>query len=165
MKYEAQLKRQYQNAIAVSCAFILSVVCYGVVASLVETGDDRLLETGKNGIMWLRLFLFGLGAAAVFSISRIRSMLLSAEINFSNAESPAASLSRRLFLSTVITMAAAEIPACMGLILFFISSDLKDYYVFAALAMSAMIIYLPKYDRWDTWLRQKLKGYADYGIR
>jgi len=161
MNYQPQLKKQYQSALAVSFAFIFSIMCYGLVVFLVKTNGDQLLQTGSNGILWLRIFLFVLAAAAVFSISRIRGIVLSGECKFSTAETPAESLTRRLLMATVISMALAEIPACMGLVLFFISSDLKDYYLFAALAMSAMIIYLPKYDQWEVWLKRRLPAKTD----
>lgn len=151
MRYQTELKRQYYNAVTVSLSFLLSIVCYGVAVFLVKTQGSRLLATGRDGILILRAVLLVLTACALFSLGRIRAWIMMDGGMGRTAAAPVPALSRRLFHATVITMAIAEVPALFGLVLFFISLDLRDFYLFAAMAMSAMIIYLPKYDQWERW--------------
>ncbi|HET8578721.1 MAG TPA: hypothetical protein VFO18_16615 [Methylomirabilota bacterium] len=145
--------RQTQRTAAViSAAMITSVVMYGVVVNLFRItapgpfeGFVRLPE-----VFTVRVALWGVTAIVLAGIPLVRRALLTRR----PGEDPRAGAAR-LATAAVVTNALAEIPALLGFILVVLNGLYLDFYVLAGLSVLEMLMYFPRSDAWEEWLKQR----------
>ncbi len=59
----------------------------------------------------------------------------------------------RLYHSSVIIFALCESAAVLGIIIFFLTGDRQDFYMFAAVSVLYFIIFFPKFAEWKALLK------------
>jgi hypothetical protein len=61
-------------------------------------------------------------------------------------------LADKLRSSAIVALALGEIPAVLGLFLFFVGGYRKDCYLLLGFGLLLMVLFFPKYDNWGDWL-------------
>jgi hypothetical protein len=58
-------------------------------------------------------------------------------------------------LMAVVMCGIVEIPALLRLILVALNGLYRDFFVLAALSVLGILLYFPRYDAWEDWLKQR----------
>jgi hypothetical protein len=140
-------------------ALIISVVIMGsllVYLLVVEIFRAKLSPfTG-----WVELsspqsvrYIFYLAAALQIVVIRLlRGLLLRAKSMDSEEK-----LILKLFRVSIMTSVLAEVPALMGLVLFFLGGFNSDFYILLFVSFFLVFMFFPRISNWKTWIKNNLK--------
>ena len=154
MENTKDLKRAHQMSVVLYIAFMVSLGIYVVVVGIIKTNfkDFQGVLEGHQ-LSWVRYIFFGLGLAQVFIIRFIRRI----------PTKGLASTEEKAFIShlnkmTILTAAFCEAPAIFGLVLFFLTGNLKDFYILSAMSFALFFLYFPRYSNWEEWMASEIRS-------
>ncbi len=138
-----QLKTRYLTANFIGLALIISVFAYAVVVwvlkwTLAPFSGFAALEPGQAQV--LKYVFVALAIGHFFLIKFIQKIM-------------AAGTAGRLFQVAVITFALCEAVAIFGLVLFLLTGNSLDFYLFMFLSLFYFWFFYPKYQDWEAQLR------------
>lgn len=144
--------RAQRTAAIISASFIMSVLMYGVVVSLfrITTQEPFGGFLRLPQILPVRAALWGLAAAVLAGTPIVRRALLTRQPNDDGRAGVA-----RLATCSVVTNVLAEVPALLGFILVALNGLYLDFYVLAAISILQILLYFPRSDAWEEWLKQR----------
>jgi len=136
---------------AVYAAMVGSVLLYWVVVQLIRRVGQ--LPRGRDvftAVDWLRYPLFVLGAAACVAVVVMRRRVLDHARVIGRAQGQnLPEILSALTSSQVVVFAVGEIPATLGLALYFVGGYLVDFYVLAAVSLLSFILAYPSAGDWE----------------
>jgi len=138
-----QIKTRYLTANFIGLALIVSVFIYAVVVQVLNwtlapfTGFGAV-SAGQARM--LKYFFVALAIGHFFLIKFMQKIL-------------AAGTLERLFQAAVVTFALCEAVAIFGLVLFLVTGNSMDFYVFMFLSLFYFWFFYPKYQDWEAQLR------------
>lgn len=146
------LKKGYRRAVLVWMAMVLSIFIYALVVELMRM-NPALLERPspfRETDAFRYVFLF-LATTEFFVIGFIRNHSLSGRSvgNRSSDRSHFSSKITKLLSISIITNALCESVAISGLLLFFLTKNPFDFYLFLAWSVVYFLFYFPRYDQWE----------------
>ena len=145
------LKKTYRISAIVYVAFMISLVIYLIVFQVLKANIQDfqgLME--KIDFPWLRYAFYGLGLMQIFLIKFIRESATK-----SIAQVDLKFLSSHLQKMSMISAVLCEIPAMLGLVLFFLSGSDKDFYFLLIVSLVLFVLYFPRYRNWEVWIKSK----------
>lgn len=141
------LEAAYRNAAIICGAMTASTLLYAAVVAVVSVSQAPFEGfAGQSQASSLRIALWTVAVLEAGLIGFARRALLAR----SRAEDSATQVGR-LFTASVVTAAAAEIPAILGLVLFMLFGLRGDFYALFALSLALEAIYFPRLDGWREW--------------
>jgi hypothetical protein len=149
MTDEEYLRQQHRKAAIIAGAMMIAL---GFYAILVLAIDFRLLPIARptlQGFGGSREGVLILGLIVFIGIRSSRKAILKR-----NPADDARTLANKFLTVTIITFALCEIPALAGMILFFLGSPVKDFYVLTLYSLTLMVLYFPKYHHWQIWIQK-----------
>lgn len=151
MEYSGELKRKHQMSVILYVAFIASLAVYAFVIQIFKARFKEF--SGISEIIdfpWLRYVFFALGLAQIFLIRFLREILTKAL-----ASVDPEALMNHLQKMAVLTGGLCEVPALLGLVLFFLSGLTKDFYVLCAISGMLFALFFPRFTNWEAWMASK----------
>lgn len=140
---DIQLKARYLTANFIGLALIGSVFLYAVVVqvliwTLAPFSGFASLEPGQAQV--LKYVFMALALGHFFLIKFMQKML-------------AAGTVARLFQAAVVTFALSEAVAVFGLVLFLLTGNSLDFYLFMFLSLFYFWFFYPKYQDWEAQMQ------------
>ena len=154
MESELDLKGECRTTAIIGVAMIMSVVIYAFVVEMIRLQQDPFTGFASQSVGQLQEVFYGVALVMLFVIRKVRSLILKAD-----EVQDQRSLVMRLRMATIVTFALCEVPAILGLVLFLTGGFHKEFYLFLALSLSAMVIYFPKYKHWEAWVGRGSKPF------
>lgn len=153
------LKKTYNVAFKINVAVIGTLILYAVV---IEVMRRQLAPfqglTEISNVTLLRYILYGIAILNIFLIRVMRGLLLrkpsSEEFKLLNF---------KLLQTSFVTAALCEIPAILGLILFFLIGSIRDYYQLAGVSFILVFLHFPRYGNWEAWIKNTDKSLSSCG--
>ena len=151
MEYAQDLKKAYKTSAILYVAFMLSLVIYLVVFEALKAQiPDFTGMMEKIDFPWLRYAFYALGLLQVFLIKFIRE---TATKSITTVE--AKFLINHLQKMSMVSATLCEVPVILGLVLFFLSGNAKDFYVLLIVSFLLFVMYFPRYTNWEEWIKSK----------
>lgn len=151
MEYVRDLKKAHQMSAVIHIAFMATLVIYILIVEILRGSlQDFRRSTESINLAWVRYIFFALGLAQIFFIRFMRETL-SRGMTSANARVLIAHLNRISILSSAL----CEVPAFLGLVLFFIGSSTRDFYVLTFISVVLFVLYFPRYPNWEEWIRNR----------
>lgn len=143
------LKKAYKANAMIGAGMIASLFIYAVMIELIR-GQLRPFAGFARfpDLEMLRYLFFGLALLQIALIETLRRTLLRI-----GPSDDGQTLIRKLGTSAVVTYALCEVPAIYGLVLFFLGGLYRDSYLLLAYSLALLLIYFPRYARWEEWMR------------
>lgn len=144
---EAYFIKIFKTAWIISAALLVSLL---VFAGLVEF--FRLSFKGYFGlalfdhIRMIRILFYMIGALEIIVIRVIRGLVL----RKSRGENPR-TLVQKLFRTSVISATLSEIPALLGLVLFFLTGQTRDFFILLVVSFFLIFMFFPRRQNWIDW--------------
>ncbi|MBN1272078.1 MAG: hypothetical protein JXB26_07370 [Candidatus Aminicenantes bacterium] len=95
----------------------------------------------------IRYILYAAAATQVIIIRILRGVFLR-----KNRQQDPEKLLGNLFRTSLITLALCEVPALIGLVLFFLGGFTKDFYILLFISLILMFMFFPRKNTWESWL-------------
>jgi hypothetical protein len=127
-----------------------------IVSLLVYLGVEEFMRArfrpfhgfiAVSDLQLLRYVFFGLAVVAVILIRGLRQALLKK----SAGEDKKTAL-HRLQRASLVTIVLAEVPAILGLVLFFVGGLNVDFYFLLFASLLLVFMYFPRRSGWEEWL-------------
>lgn len=150
MGESGELARVHREAQLAAWAFIASVAVHAAVVEIFLLRGDAFKGFDPDAVSTLKDYFILGGVLAFVIIRAVRTSLLRRE-----STDTLATLLGRLKTANMAVYAIAEVPSLLGLVLFLFTGDRKDFYLLATFSILAMMLYYPKINHWEVWLRKK----------
>ncbi len=148
------LKRAHQMSVILYIAFMISLGIYLVVVEILKMNDKDFLGVLQTYPMpWIRYIFYALALAQILIIRVIRQILTKG-LTSMDVKTLIAHLNR----ISILTAAFCEAPAIFGLFLFFLTGNIKDFYVLTAMSFVLFFLYFPRYSNWEEWITSKTRN-------
>jgi hypothetical protein len=122
--------------------------CWLVVMLTRKVGAIPAGRGAYSEMDWLRYPLYVVGSGLVVLVLAIRAWLLRPTMVRDRAVgSDAQAYLNAIFAAHVVVFALAEIPAILGLALYFVGGYLRDFFALAAMALCAFAAVFPRQAR------------------
>lgn len=151
MEHARELKKAFAGARFTGAAFVGCLFFYLVLIELVKSryrpfaGFARLKD-----VQTLRLVLF-VAAVALVVLNRV----LNGRLLKKGAGRDPATTVRTLYRAAIISLTLAEMPAIIGLVLFFLGGLYKDFYVLLFVSLVLIFMYFPRLKNWEAYLADR----------
>ena len=148
MEHSRELKKAFGGARFTGAAFVACLFFYLVLIELVKSryrpfaGFARLKD-----VQTLRLVLF-VAAVALVVLNRV----INGRLLKKGAGPDPATTVRTLYRAAIISLTLAEMPAIIGLVLFFLGGLYKDFYVLLFVSLVLIFMYFPRLKNWEAYL-------------
>jgi F0F1-type ATP synthase membrane subunit c/vacuolar-type H+-ATPase subunit K len=151
VEYPPEFKKTLMTGRLIGAAIVSSLFLYFLVVVFLKAHFKPFL--GVSRVQWLQTLRLGFfGAAAVVSILNrlINGRLLKNRIqgDFNRGL-------RSLFRASVISLALAEVPALIGLVLFLLRGLEMDFYVLLFVSLMLVFMYFPRQKNWEAYLQDQ----------
>lgn len=151
MEYTRELKKTHKTSVTLYVAFMISIAVYLVVFEVLRARmPDFQGMMEKIDIPWLRYAFFALGLIQVFLIRFIRE---TATKSITTVDTKV--LINHLQRMSLISATLCEVPVILGLVLFFISGSVQDFYILLIISFVLFVLYFPRYLNWEEWVKSK----------
>ena len=146
MKQDVVITKYFKTALILSGAMIGSLLIYlGVVeilrASLKPFTGLITLDNPQS----LRYMFYFVAVLQIIIIRLLRGVMLKAGRSDSE-DKPVI----RIFHVTILTLALAEIPALLGLVLFLLAGMNRDFYILLFVSFVLMFMFFPRINDWKS---------------
>ncbi len=153
-----RLRSSFRTLRVTYAGMLSSLGVYWLVVML--TRKVGAIPAGRGAyseVDWLRYPLYAVGAGLVGLVLVVRGRLLRpAMVRERAVGTDAQAYLNAIFAAHVVVFALAEIPAILGLALYFVGGYLTDFFFLAALALCAFAAVFPREERGAEILRALL---------
>jgi hypothetical protein len=151
MEYTQDLKRAHKNATIIYIAFMLSLGIYLIAFELLKARiPDFQGVMEKFDFPWLGYAFYALGLLQIFLIRFIRQ---TATESITSVD--AQILTQHLQRMSMISAALCEVPVILGWVLYFMSGNVRDFYVLLIISFVLFVMYFPRFSNWEEWIKSK----------
>jgi hypothetical protein len=150
MERSGELARTYREAQLVAWAFMATVAVHAAIVEFFLLKGETFTGFHPEKVAAHKDYFILGGVLAFVIIRAVRTSILRGE-----STDTLGTLLGRLKTANMVVYAIAEVPAILGLVLFLFTGDRKDFYLLAVFSILAMILYYPKLNHWEVWLRKQ----------
>ncbi|UCG50971.1 MAG: hypothetical protein JSW58_12320 [Candidatus Latescibacterota bacterium] len=145
----------YRIAALINVSMVVSLFIYAGIVEFLNIGAQSFAPmTGLD----IPRYVFLVGGLVFIPVAR----LVRANLLQRSPDEPLETLLVKLSRAAVVTGAICEVPALLGLVLFFIGGQRVDFYLLCAVSAGMFIVYFPRLSRWKDWLgRAYYQRHAD----
>jgi hypothetical protein len=159
-----KLRAAYRVTVIIGLAMMASLVVYFVIVGLFENGTIVLqgppaLPAGQLEL--LKFIFLGIAIAVVLLARPLSGRILNAgsqgigHTRQPRFEPSAGPYTGPLTVAAVLTYALSEVPAILGLALYFLGRSRTDFYIFLLISLFSFSYTFPKFSQWEEWYRQQ----------
>ncbi|MDH4217249.1 MAG: hypothetical protein OEZ52_11025 [Candidatus Aminicenantes bacterium] len=153
MEYVKELRKAYQISFVLHVAFMATLIIYAFTVEILRGNLQDFQGFAQNAnFSWIRYIFYGMVLAQVFIIRFIRN-ILSKRMTSGEERILIGHLNR----ASVISSALCEVPAVLGVVLFFIIGTARDFYVLLFVSLVLFVLYFPRYANWEEWIKTKAR--------
>jgi len=137
----ARLRAAHRAGVFVAYAMLASLVVYAGVVELIGRNAPEPMLAYNDAIRWI---FYSVAAAIVFATHVVHAVLAHRARNASPMDQAA-----KMTAANIVTLALAEAPAMLGLVLFFVWRQQTDFYVMCAFSLYLIIRHFPRFGEWE----------------
>lgn len=152
------LRQQFKITNYIGLAMIGSIFLYAFLVIAMDKGYLAFLDSGGTALNAATLakikYLFILISAAIFLLFKFRKNNILQFFQKQYAKSPYPTV-LPLFAFTLLVFALCEVIGIYGLVLFILSRNTTDFFVFMTISLLYFYLFYPKYAEWEQFVNQK----------
>lgn len=152
------LRQQFKITNCIGLAMIGSIFLYAFLVIAMDKGYLAFLDSGGTALNAATLakikYLFILISAAIFLLFKFRKNNILQFFQKQYAKSPYPTV-LPLFAFTLLVFALCEVIGIYGLVLFILSRNTTDFFVFMTISLLYFYLFYPKYAEWEQFVNQK----------
>jgi F0F1-type ATP synthase membrane subunit c/vacuolar-type H+-ATPase subunit K len=148
MESTTDLQKELRKTVIVAWAMAASILVYPLVAEIIRMQHQPFNGLAPESAPPKDTFFIG-ALIAFIGIRLVRNAILK------GAGSDPQSRLNRLRTATIVSLVMTDIPALLGLVLFLMTGNTQDFYVMVALSLVGVVLYFPKLNHWEVWMRRR----------
>lgn len=147
-----QLKKSYYVTLSLGLIMAIPILIYPMLGNSILQNISIRTISPTASLNVLRIILIAISFLGIILIKPICHKIMSAEKNLSS-KLPTDIIRKRIITSLsaphIISSGFSIVIAFFGFILFILSADLKNIYIFSALALISIIVSIPRLRSWE----------------
>lgn len=144
---ESYFNRSFRTASIICGAMMISLLVYAVVVEIFKVRFQGYFGLARfEDIRMLRYLFYMIGALEIIVIRIIRGLVLRKK-----AGDDSRILIQKLLRTSIISVSLSEVPALMGMSLFFLTGQTKDFYILLAVSFFLIFMFFPRRPNWREW--------------
>lgn len=143
------LRKKLKTSVMIWLSFIASILFYAGVVEWMQRRATGIVTVQNNSLHPILLIMAAICFLAA-GISKYFLLRIPAERLNLNTET----LANRLVTASLISLALSEAICLMGFAEYFILRNYDSFYLFFIVAMLGMIMHVPRYPKWKSYLEQ-----------
>ena len=143
------LRRKLKSSVMIWFSFLVSILVYAGIVEWIERRGVEVVTTQNRA---LHLIFLVVTVVCFLAAGIVKYLLL--RIPAKKESMSIESLSNRLITASLVSLALSEAICLMGFAEYFILRSYDSFYVFFIVAMLGMIMHMPRYPKWKTYLVQ-----------
>ena len=149
-----ELKSKYRKAVFIWIDMVFSIFIYALAVEIMKKNSAFLKTTSPLQEGGMPVFIVLVFATITFFLIKYihNQMLYSPPPG--NPEGSKGPLAPRLLKASLVSDAICESVAVYGLILFGLTKNPFDFYVFMALSLIYFAFNFPRYTQWEEWIQE-----------
>jgi F0F1-type ATP synthase membrane subunit c/vacuolar-type H+-ATPase subunit K len=152
MPHPPEFDKAFATSRFLGLTFAVCLMFYLLLEEIVRARFRPFLGFAPGiDVVRLRYFGFAAAVALVIALRIVHSRILAAAA--ARADGPRAV--RSLFRAGVISLALAETPALIGLVLFLLAGLNTDFYLLLFVSIVLVFMYFPRKAAWETVLEKR----------
>ncbi len=152
------MRQQFKITNYIGLAMIGSIFLYAFLVMAMDKGYIAFLDSGGAALNAATLakikYLFILISAAIFLLFKFRKNNILQFFQKQYAKSPYPTV-LPLFAFTLLVFALCEVIGIYGLVLFILSRNTTDFFIFMTISLLYFYLFYPKYAEWEQFVNQK----------
>lgn len=150
------LRRGYRRVAVIGLVMFLGIFLFAAAAEFVKRSFAPFSGFGSlPDPSIVRYILIAAAAADFFLISFFKKRFLGADPG--RLQGDISRLVQRLTNHSIITFALSESIALYGLVLFLLTGNDTDLYLFLLAACFSFSYHFPRYRQWEEWVRNQMR--------
>ena len=151
MTPQNSIKKVNSIAVVIAYSVVASFAVYVAIVEFFHFQHQPFTGFGvKSNYYSIRYIFYVLAAADVLIIRLLRGLLLK-----KSSQDDSEALTSKLLRASIITSFLCELPAILGLALFFLYGISRDFYILLFISLFLMVMFFPRLSHWQTWLEQR----------
>jgi hypothetical protein len=143
------IQRKLRTCVMIWFSFIVSILIYAGIVEWMQRGATEFVTAQNNSLHPILLVMTAICFLAA-GISKYFLLRIPAErINLDTE-----TLAGRLVTASMVSLALSEAICLMGFAEYFILHSYDSFYLFFIVAMVGMIVHMPRYPKWKSYLEQ-----------
>jgi hypothetical protein len=143
------LRRKLRTSVMIWFSFLVSILVYAGIVEWMERSGAEVVTT-QNRALHLTFLVATVVCFLAAEIAKRFLLKIPAEIEKTSLES----LANRLVTASLVSLALSEAICLMGFVEYFITHDYDSFYVFFIVGMLGIVIHMPRYPKWKSYLEQ-----------
>ncbi len=153
MDYRAELKKAHKMSAVLHIAFMATLILYALVVEILRGGlQDFHGFLEDVSLSWIRYIFYVLGFAQIFIIRFLREKLFQGMTSGNERI-----LVTRIVRISIFISALCEVPALLGLVLFLLGGNTREFYILAFISLVLFILYFPRHSNWLEWIKTETR--------
>ncbi|GEM_PF-1079098 len=137
------IKKAYRVAMITSASLLFSMVFYVIIVEIMALQEQAMAREASATVSFVRWLFIAVVAGIGIGIRYIRSAMLRFDSSLSVGKRVG-----KLFKTTILVTALCEVPAILGMMLFFIGGNRWDFYPFLFFSALLIVLYFPRFHYW-----------------
>ena len=148
MDSSEELRRSFRTVLIIAVSILFTLLLFLALEEIMRARLKPFAGYAADGSpQTLRYLIFGLAVVVILLIRMIRGAMLRKRPN-----EDFAALTQRLVRASVVTFVLAEIPAVLGLMLFFLRGLNRDFYALLFVSLIVVFMHFPRLASWREWI-------------
>ena len=150
MQIVDETRFMFRRTVAIGAAICVSLLAYAALVEIMRAVMKPFhgaLPVPLGKVQTVRIAIYGVAVAVLIAMRLARGRLFRA----APGEAPKTILMRLMRMS-VLTFVLAEIPALLGVLLFFATGLTLDFYILLAVSLVLEFMYFPRRAQWEEHL-------------
>lgn len=143
------VQRKLRTSVIIWSSFIVSILLYAGIVEWMRRGGSEAAVTQNR-----ELHLVFLAAAALCFIAAGIAKHIMLRVPDQKPAWSTGILASRLLQTSLVSLALSEAICLIGLAEYFILRNSDSFYVFFIVAMLGIIMHMPRYPKWKSYLEQ-----------
>ena len=137
----ARLRAAHRAGVFVAYTMLASLAVYAGVVELIARNAPEPMVEFSEAIRWI---FYSVAAAIVFATHVVHAVLA-----HNARRAGAMDQAAKMTAANIVTLALAESPAILGLVLYFVWRQHTDFYVMCAFSLYLIIRHFPRFGEWE----------------
>jgi hypothetical protein len=143
-----ELRRSFRSVLVVAVSILVTLLLFLALEEVMRVRLKPFAGYAADGNpQTLRYFVFGLAVAVIVLIRVIRGAMLR-----KRPGEDAAALAQKIARASIVTFVLAEVPAVLGLVLFFLRGLNRDFYALLFVSLIIVFMHFPRRSSWEEWI-------------
>ena len=144
---EAYFNKTFKSASIICGAMMASLLIYAVAVEIFRARFEGYFGLARfEDIRMLRYLFYMIGALEIIVIRIVRGLVLRKKI-----ADDSRSLIQKLMRTSLISVSLSEVPALLGLVLFFLTGQTRDFFILLTVSFLLIFMFFPRRRNWEEW--------------